>query len=82
MTLLWIGNLIFLLVVIPAVVIILRRVLEPAGEIKLYADEIAERGALFGPHLDSLQELGTTRDLVKRVNVDLERYARALDQIQ
>lgn len=81
MTLLWIGNAIFLLVVIPVVVIILRRVLEPASEIKVYADEIAARGALFGPHLGALEDLGKTRELVRRVNGDLERYVRALDRV-
>ncbi len=81
MTLLWIGNLIFLLVVIPAVVIILRAVLEPATEIKAYADDITEHGAQFAPHLGALSELTTTRELVRQVNADLERYARALERI-
>ncbi len=82
MTLMWIGDIIFLAVVIPAVVVILGQVLSPAQEIKAYADEIAERGALFGPHLDALQELGRTRDLVKQAKVEIERYTRALDQVR
>ncbi|MGI8622772.1 MAG: hypothetical protein ACR2NB_04620 [Solirubrobacteraceae bacterium] len=82
MTLMWIGDIIFLAVVIPAVVVILGQVLSPAQEIKAYADEIAERGALFGPHLDALQGLGRTRDLVKQAKVEIERYTRALDQVR
>lgn len=82
MTLMWIGDIIFVLVIIPVVLVILSRVLEPATQIKAYADEIAKRGALFGPHLDALQDLGRTRDLVRQVNGELERYARALDQIR
>lgn len=82
MTLLWIGNAVFLLVVIPVVVVILQSVLSPAQEIKTYADDITEHGAQFAPHLGALSELGTTRDLVRRVNTDLERYVKALEQIR
>ncbi len=82
MILMWIGNLIFLFVVIPAVVVILRRVHAPAQDIKQYADDITEHGAQFGPHLEALHELATTRDLVRRINVDLERYVHALDGIR
>lgn len=81
MTLLWIGNLIFLAVVIPAVVIILRRVITPAVQIKAYADDIEEHGAQFAPHLAALSELTTTRELVREVNTELERYVRALERI-
>ncbi len=81
MTLMWIGNAIFLLVVIPAVVIILRRVITPAIEIGAYADDIMEHGAQFAPHLGALSELATTRDLVRQINGDLERYVRALERI-
>lgn len=81
MTLMWIGNLIFLAVVIPAVVIILRRVITPALEIKAYADDIMEHGAQFAPHLSALGDLATTRELAKQVNTDLERYVRALERM-
>ncbi len=81
MTLMWIGDIVLLFVVIPAVVIILRRVITPALEIKAYADDITEHGAQFGPHLGALSELATTRDLVKQANVDIERYVKALDRI-
>ena len=81
MTLWWIGNIVLIAVIIPVVVIILNKVLEPANHIRLYADDIMEHGAQFGPHLESLQELEKTRDLVRRARGDLERYARALDAI-
>lgn len=82
MTLLWIGNLIFVFVVLPVVVIILRRVITPALEIKTYADDITQYGAQFAPHLEALSDLATTRELVRQINADLERYVRALDQIR
>ncbi|MDQ3607359.1 MAG: hypothetical protein M3459_00425 [Actinomycetota bacterium] len=81
MILVWIANVLFLFVIIPVVVIILRRVLEPATEIKAYADDITEYGAQFAPHLEALSELATTRELVRQANTDLERYVRALDRI-
>jgi len=81
MILLWIGNVIFLFVIIPVVVIILRRVLAPATEIKAYADDINEYGTQLAPHLEALGELATTRELVRQANTDLERYVRALDRI-
>jgi len=81
MTLWWIGNIIFIAVIIPVVVLILGQVLAPAKQIGVYADDICKHGALFGPHLDALEELGTTRELVRRTSPELERYVRALDQI-
>lgn len=81
MILLWIGNLILLLVVVPVVVLILMRVLSPAREIKIYADDITTYGSQFAPHLEALSDLTTTRELVRQVNADLERYVRALDRI-
>jgi len=82
MTLWLIGDIVFLLVIIPAVVLILASVLAPATQIKTYVDDITEHGAQFGPHLDSLRKLERTRELVKQVNVHLERYVRALDQVR
>ncbi len=81
MTLWWIGNIILIAVIIPVVVVILNKVLEPANHIRLYADDIMEHGAQFGPHLEALGDLSKTRDLVRRVRGDLERYARALEDI-
>ena len=81
MTLWWIGNAVFLFVVVPVVVLILQSVLEPAKQIEHYAHDIKEHGGQFGPHLASLGGLNRTRDLVRRVGADIDRYARALDNI-
>ena len=81
MTLWWIGNALLILVIIPVVVVILNKVIEPANHIREYADDIMEHGAQFGPHLEALQDLNKTRDLVRSARVDLERYARALDDV-
>ena len=81
MTLWWIGNILFALVIIPLVIWILNRVLEPAKQIEYYADDILDSGAQFPVHLEALRELGRTRELARQVNIGVERYARALDDI-
>lgn len=78
----WIGNIVFVAVIIPAVVVILIQVLTPIREIRAYADDIAEHGGLFGRHLDATAELAKTRDLVKDVNAGVVAYIQALDRIR
>ena len=82
MTLWWIGNILFVVVIIPLVIWILNRVLEPARQIEYYADDILDSGSQFPVHLQALRELSRTRDLSRQVNADLERYSRALDDIR
>ncbi len=81
MTLWWIGNLLFVVAIIPLVIWILNRVLEPAQQIEYYADDILDHGAQFPVHLEALGELGRTRDLARQVNSGLTRYGRALDDV-
>jgi len=81
MILWWIGNLLFAGVIIPLVIWILNRVLEPAQQIEYYADDILDSGAQFPGHLEALRELGRTRDLARQVNSGLTRYGRALDDV-
>jgi hypothetical protein len=78
----WIGNIIFVAVIIPVVILILIQVLTPIREIRSYADDIAEHGGLFGPHLEATAELAKTRDLVKEVNAGVVAYCQALDRIR
>lgn len=78
----WIANLVFLLVIVPVVVMILINLLNPIREIRGYADDIAEHGGLFGPHLDATSELLKTRDLVKGVNQGVVAYIAAIDKIR
>lgn len=78
----WIGNIVFVAVIIPVVIVILIQVLTPIREIRAYADDIAEHGGLFGPHLEATAELARTRDLVKEVNAGVVAYIQALDRIR
>lgn len=82
MILWWIGNILFVLVIIPLVIWILNRVLEPARQIEYYADDILDSGSQFPGHLEALRDLTRTRELARQVNVDLERYSRALDDVR
>jgi hypothetical protein len=82
MTLWWIGNFLFVVAIIPLVIWILARVLEPARQIEYYADDILDSGSQFPVHLQALRELNRTRDLARQVNMDLERYSRALDDVR
>lgn len=77
----WIANLVFLLIIVPVVVQILIQVLTPIREIRAYADDIAEHGGLFGPHLDATAELARTSQLVKQLNGGVVAYIKALDRI-
>ena len=78
----WIGNIVFVAVIIPAVVVILIQVLTPIREIRAYADDIAEHGGLFGPHLEATADLEKTRALVKQVNEGVVAYIQAIDRIR
>lgn len=82
MTAWWIGNVIFLVVIVPVVVVLLTMVLRPALEIRRHADEIADNGASLAQHLDALEELARTPDLMRDVSTGLERYGNALDDLR
>lgn len=81
MTLWWIGNAVFLLVVIPVVILILNGLLRPAREIKRYADDLEESAGHYAELLDPLGDTTRTRDLVVQVRGGLERYGAALERL-
>ncbi len=78
----WIANAVFLFVIVPVVVLILIQVLTPIRAIRAYADDIADHGGLFGPHLEATAELAQTRELVRKLNGGVVAYTRALDRIR
>lgn len=73
----WIGNAVFLLVVIPVVVLMLQRLIRPTREIRRYADDVLEHGLEAVAALDAVDDLVTTKDLVADTRAGLERYGRA-----
>lgn len=83
MTLWWIGVIVFLFVILPAVALILHRLLRPAQQISAYADDIAVHGGQFGPHLAAtVEELAKTQKLVAAVRPEIERYSRAIERMR
>lgn len=77
----WIGNAVFLLVVIPLVVVLLNNLRRPVTEIRDYIDDTLEHGVLAIAALDAVEDLLETRDRVKDVKADVLRYGDALDRL-
>ncbi len=81
MTLWWIGNAVFVLVIIPVVVLLLRALREPVIEIERYAADALEHGVLAIAELDAVDDLQVTRERVRELRDQLVRYGDALDEI-
>ena len=81
MTLWWIGNVIFLAVVIPVVVLLLRRVLTPVLQIRREADKILAGGVTIASQLDLLEGLIPTQESIKKIGAGVGQYGAALDKI-
>ena len=78
MTLWWIGNLVFLAVVIPVVLLLLNRVVRPILEIKHYADDVLDHGVKLTGTLDCVPVLATTCELTAAARLNVTRYGLAL----
>lgn len=81
MALWWIWNAVLLVVVIPAVIFLLRRVLVAAVQVRKDVDEIATVGAAMVSDLAAVEELPRTQTMVGMTKAGLEQYGTALDQI-
>lgn len=81
MALWWIGNLIFVGVIIPVVVVLLNNLMEPIVEIRRYADDVLEHGVLLIAALDAVDELENTRDLLATASQGIGAYGAALKQL-
>jgi hypothetical protein len=77
----WIGNIIFLLVVIPVVLLFLNRVLRPTMEINAYANDILDHGVKLTGALDAVPKLAQTRQLTATARQNAERYIGALGRV-
>lgn len=81
MTLLWIGNAVLLLVVLPLVVYLLRGVLEAAQSIVPSVNKIAAVAAAGSKDLDAAPLLLTTQDQVTQTVAGVAGYGGSLDVI-
>jgi hypothetical protein len=81
MALWWIGNAIFILVVIPVVVVLLQRLARAAGDVGKHVDTIHDQTSGIVIAADDVKQLIPTRDAVKRVGAGLTRYVTAVDRV-
>ena len=81
MALWWIGNALFILVVIPVVVVLLQRLMRSVLDVGKHIDTIREQAAGIVIAVDDVKALIPTRNAVSRVGAGLTRYVKAVDRI-
>lgn len=81
MALWWIGNAIFILVVIPVVVVLLQRLVRSVLDVGKHIDNIHDQAGGIVIAVDDVKALIPTRDAVRRVGAGLTRYVKAVDRI-
>ena len=81
MALWWIGNAIFILVVIPVVVVLLQRLMRSVLDIDKHIDTIHDQARGIVIAVDDVKALIPTRDAVKGVGAGLTRYVKAVDRL-
>jgi len=80
MVLWWIGNAIFILVVIPVVVVLLQRLAGAVFDIGKHVDTIHDQAGGIVVAVDDVKALEPTRDRVHRVSAGLTRYVQAVSR--
>jgi hypothetical protein len=81
MALWWVGNTIFIFVIIPVVVVLLQRLMRSVVDVERHIDTIHDQAGGIVVALDDVKQLAPTRDAVRRVGAGLTRYVRAVDRI-
>ena len=81
MVLWWIANLLLLFVVAPVCLLLLNKVVNPAKEIKAYADDILEHGVGITGELDAVPKLVQTKELTAQARQGVQRYGAALQRL-
>ena len=81
MALWWIGNALFILVVIPVVIVLLQRLMSAVLDVGQGVKTISGQVQGIVVAVDDVKQLIPTRDAVKRVGAGLTRYVQAVDRI-
>lgn len=81
MELWWIGNAIFILVIIPVVVVLLQRLANAAVGVERQVDTIHDQAGGIALAVDSVKQLITVGEAVRRVGAGLSRYVRAVSRV-
>lgn len=77
----WLANLALFLVVVPALVFFLNKVLRPIREIDNYVQDILEHGVLLTATLDCVPNLIRTCELTGTARLSVTRYGLALARL-
>src|SRR5205807_9324336 len=78
MTLWWIGNAVLALVVAPAVIVLLVRLLKQVNRLNRLADKVLDQGVAVTTNLDALPKLLETQQLATAAHGLVGRYGAAL----
>ncbi len=81
MTLWWIGNALFLILVVPVVVVLLTVLRGSAVNVGRRIDAVHDQAGGIVVAADDVKALIPTRDAVKRVGAGLTRYVKAVDRL-
>ena len=81
MELWWIGNVVFILVVIPVVVVLLQRLARSAIDVGKHIDTIHDQAQGIAIAVDDVKQLIPTGAAVKRVGIGLTRYVKAVARV-
>jgi hypothetical protein len=81
MALWWIGNAIFILVIIPVVVVLLQRLMRAVLDVGKHIDTIHCQAGGIVVAVDDVKALIPTRDAVRQVGAGLTRYVKAVARI-
>ena len=77
----WLGDLVLIAVVAPAVVFFLNKVWRPIKEIDSYVQDILEHGVLLTGTLDCVPNLIRTCELSGAARLNVTRYGLALARL-
>lgn len=81
MILWWVGNILLIAVVAPAVIYFLNKVKRPITEIRDYAEDILEHGVGLTGQLDCVPNLIRTCELTGACRLNVTRYGLALARL-
>jgi hypothetical protein len=82
MILWWIGDIVLLFVVLPIVVVLMKRIVTPVDRIRATVDDILHDGVILTGKLDNLPELlGVTDSAVKEISIGATRYVKRVGHL-
>lgn len=82
MTLWWIGDLILLFVVLPIVVLLMKRIVAPVGRIRVAVDDILHNGVILTGKLDDVPSLlAVTDGAVKGISAGATQYVKRVGHL-